>query len=125
MRKFNIIYSVLLFTCSTVLLTGIPLMVDLDTFQSITLALITVLGYAASYLMFDTYVDMTKAQAKKDATKHYSKIWDDAFDEGYKQGWLEYKKTNGGQLSEAEHIKTFNNLNKLFEDGKDINKEIL
>ena len=122
MRRINIIYSVLLFTCSTVLLTGIPLMVDLDTVQSVTLALITVLGYAASYLLFNNYMDMTISATQKDATKYYSQVWDDAFDEGYKQGWLEYKKTNGGQISEEEHIKTFNNLNKLFEDGKDINK---
>ncbi len=56
--------SVLLLLCTTVLLTGLPLVVQLDFGQWLVLACVTLIGYAGSYLYFDTYIDVVKTEER-------------------------------------------------------------
>lgn len=118
MKRLNIILSVVLFTCTTILTAVLPIVVKLDFGQWLVLACLIIVGYTGAYLYFDNYCDMIKADARKDVSSYYNTVWDDAYDQGYHQGWLEYKKTEGGKYTPAEHIKTFDNLNKHFKTGE-------
>jgi hypothetical protein len=64
MKKLNIILSVVLFTCTTVLLTGLPLVVQLDFGQWLVLTCLILMGYTGSYLYFDNYLDFVKMEER-------------------------------------------------------------
>jgi hypothetical protein len=64
MKKLNIIMSVLLLVCTTVLLTGLPLVVQLDFGQWLVLTCLILMGYTGSYLYFDNYLDFVKMEER-------------------------------------------------------------
>ena len=97
-------------TTATILLFFYGVSYSKDALGYVTF--ISILGYLAAGLYYHNYIEMKKHEDIRERTTIRNKIWDDAFNQGYNQGWLEYKKTDGGKISEEEHIKTFINLEK-------------
>ena len=86
MKRLNIIMSVLLLVCTTVLLTGLPLVVQLDFGQWLVLTCLILMGYTGSYLYFDTYIDIIIQEQNKDS-------WREGHDRGYDFGYYDgYRK---------------------------------
>jgi hypothetical protein len=82
MKKLNIILSVVLFTCTTVLLTVLPVAVSLDLGQWLVLACLILMGYTGAYLYFDNYVDFIVREQRQDIAK----AWKEGHTHGYSIG---------------------------------------
>jgi len=87
MKKLNIILSVVLFTCTTVLLTVLPVAVNLDLGQWAVLACLILMGYTGAYLYFDNYVDFIIREQRQDISKSWREGHDRGYDFGYYDGY--------------------------------------
>jgi hypothetical protein len=87
MKKLNIILSVVLFTCTTVLLTVLPVAVSLDLGQWAVLACLILMGYTGAYLYFDNYVDFIVREQRQDIGKSWREGHDRGYDFGYYDGY--------------------------------------
>ena len=95
MKRLNIIIAVFFLVSSTVLAVGIPMKVNLDFGQWLVLACFVLLGCYEAYVYFDNYIDMVK----NDNTLQipFTQIWNNAYDEGYKDGFVNAtKEINAG-----------------------------
>jgi hypothetical protein len=111
-KRLNLAMAIFLtiLTTATILLFFYGVSYSKDALGYVTL--ISTAGYLAAGLYYHNYMEIKKQEDISKKIMIRNKIWDDAFNQGYNQGWLEYKKTDGGKISEEEHIKTFNNLQK-------------
>jgi hypothetical protein len=89
MKRLNIILSVVLFTCTTVLLTGLPLLVQLDLGQWAVLACLMLMGYTGSYLNFDIYISSIRATERINIRQAYQEGYGFGYDLGHYDGYKE------------------------------------
>jgi hypothetical protein len=89
MKKLNIILSVVLFTCTTVLLTVLPVAVSLDLGQWAVLACLILMGYTGAYLYFDNYVDFIIREQRHDVRQSYQQGYGYGYDMGHYDGYRE------------------------------------
>lgn len=90
MKRLNIIIAVFFLVSSTVLAVGIPMKVNLDFGQWLVLTCIVLLGCLEAYLYFDNYIDMVKDDNTLQIP--FTQIWNNAYDEGYKDGFVNATK---------------------------------
>lgn len=95
MKRLNIIIAVFFLVSSTVLAIGIPMKVNLDLGQWAVLACFVLLGCLEAYLFFNKYIDMVKDDNTLQIP--FTQIWNNAYDEGYKDGFINAtKEINAG-----------------------------
>jgi hypothetical protein len=95
MKRLNIIMSVVLFTCTTVLLTMLPIVVDLDLGQWLVLGCLAVMGYPGAYLYFDNYVDLVIREQRQDIAKSWKEGHHHGYNMGHYAGYREgYENAN-------------------------------
>lgn len=89
MKRLNIILSVVLLVCTTVLLTGLPLTVSLDLGQWAVLACIVIVGLTCSYLYFDNYINFVIQEQRHDVRQSYQQGYNYGYDSGHYDGYRE------------------------------------
>lgn len=103
MKNLKLYYSVTMFTLSTIMLALLPICTDV--LQYVLLGFLLIMGYAASVIVFIDWKD--KYFSEKD------------YNNGYRDGWADCKKSYELLDAKNQYIKTFKNLEGYSYDGEE------